>query len=648
MWRFLCSILILSIALPVPTAAQKDPRPPNVGVETTRVSLILVDVDVLDEKGRPLPGLTSDDFSVQLDRRKWPIYSVDDLCRTDALIPAEADTPVPAEPGDRAAPSPEPPGPPADPLRFVMYFDFSHLQQDGRTRALREGRRWIQNTMRTGDEVMLVAYSTPSGLRTMTPFTSDKTWLLGAIQEAFDDLTLVDPFPSFRIKRMMECPPFCVPNAWDEYDHGRRSRLALQHFTEGLGLVPGRKVLLFFHQNGNLFPGRFYNVKVEDHKERTKMLGAAATEARTVIYSAFVGNSTDLDADEAVNLGYDLATYTGGQYSRGFANVAELTDEARVRSSCVYRIGLLPPEGRPRSYYPLRVWVRGRIVADELLVRFLSEKERWLKMARAVLVRPESASELPLVAGLVPVKADGKLWEMQVRIAVDMDSVTLLPSAEGRQGRWEVGALLIRDDGKETWEMLGNSEIQTKEDGVIGTAALHQKRFRLLRAGSYRLVAFVRDVGVNAFGGAEARIDLPDPRKGGLAGPILMSPGHRLLEVNLPLMSQDASRTSHASGATTGSIPLDMESIGTEEPLLISAWICGGKSSLSPRTIVRYLSNEGMPFARFDKAALQDAGDCYRIDDRVSPRRPVGRYAYHLHGPVDAEVSFEVIASAVP
>ena len=621
---------------------QVDSRAPHVGIDTTRVSLILFDVDIVDEKGRPLPGLTIDDFSVHLDRRSWPIYSVDDMCPATGLAKVE----TPGVPAKRSEVAEEPSGAPVDPMRVIMYFDFSQLQQNGRNRALKEAERWISHTMRDDDQVMLVGYATPSGLRTMTPFTSDRTRLLGAIHSAVGDPSLIDPFPSFRETRIRDCidsPIECGPNAWSEYIQGRQSISALQHFTEGLGLVPGRKTLFLFQQNDNLYPGRLFNRNISDQMIRTEELGAAATGSQTVIHPAFVGNSTDADASEATDFGYLLANYTGGRHNSAHATLSQMTDDIRNRASCVYRIGLLPPEGGRRDYYPIRLWVRNRIVADELRVQFLSEKERWLRKARAILVRPEFASDVPLAAALIPIKAEGKFWRMQVQIAVDLDTMILVPSAGGRRGLWEIGALLIRDDGKETWEMLGNSTIQTGEDGPIRIAAVHQKEFTRLRAGSYRLVAFARDVTGNSFGGAESRIDLPDPRDGGIAGPIVMISGQRRVMVDLPLMSQGTSKASRAPGTTIGSIPLDLENVGSEEPLVVSSWICGGKAAGLPVKMLRYLSSEGIPFVRFDEIARQDAGDCYRIDDPIKPRRPAGRYAYHLQGSVDAEVSFEVV-----
>src|SRR5213594_3931241 len=48
--------------------------------ETARVSLTLLDVEVVDKDGNPMLGLKKEDFLVRLNGDKWPIYSVDDLC----------------------------------------------------------------------------------------------------------------------------------------------------------------------------------------------------------------------------------------------------------------------------------------------------------------------------------------------------------------------------------------------------------------------------------------------------------------------------------------------------------------------------------------------------------------------------------------
>src|SRR2546426_3989424 len=49
-------------------------------VETTGVTLTLLDVEVADKEGKPLRGLGKEDFHVSLNGKDWPLYSVDDLC----------------------------------------------------------------------------------------------------------------------------------------------------------------------------------------------------------------------------------------------------------------------------------------------------------------------------------------------------------------------------------------------------------------------------------------------------------------------------------------------------------------------------------------------------------------------------------------
>ena len=50
------------------------------------------------------------------------------------------------------------------------------------------GLAWVRETMRPDDEAMVAAYGTRAGLKTLAAFTGDKTALLAAIDEAFNDV----------------------------------------------------------------------------------------------------------------------------------------------------------------------------------------------------------------------------------------------------------------------------------------------------------------------------------------------------------------------------------------------------------------------------------------------------------------------------
>ena len=57
--------------------------------------------------------------------------------------------------------------PDVSPRRYILYFDFSQLQLDGRARAVEEAKRWV-NSMEPVDEAMVVAYATAAGLRKLS------------------------------------------------------------------------------------------------------------------------------------------------------------------------------------------------------------------------------------------------------------------------------------------------------------------------------------------------------------------------------------------------------------------------------------------------------------------------------------------------
>ena len=81
------------LLLITPARAEQPQVPHPFGIETTRVTLLLVDVYPVDDEGRPIEGLTRKDFTVFLNNKSWPISSVDNLCG-EAGVP-EAEPPAP-------------------------------------------------------------------------------------------------------------------------------------------------------------------------------------------------------------------------------------------------------------------------------------------------------------------------------------------------------------------------------------------------------------------------------------------------------------------------------------------------------------------------------------------------------------------------
>jgi hypothetical protein len=329
-------------------------------------------------------------------------------------------------------------------------------------------------------------------------------------------------------------------------------------------------------------------------------------------------------------------------------------DEARRRCACVYRIGLQPPEGKVRRLHQVSVRVGGRALPRDYITQSLTGMDRWLRKAQSVLADPQAARDLPITAGLIPVRAEAGRWELRAQVALDLAALTMLPSAAGRQGAWEVGAALERLDGEGSWEMLGLSEIRSEGKGASEAWVVHERRFLHLSPGGYRMVAFVRDRAANVFGGAEAAITLPRPGKEGLVGPVLMRSERRQIVSTLPLlMKKSGQEESHGATIVTGPIPAGDSPVDPREPLEVTTFVCGGGGCPTDR-LVRYITEEGVPILRFEQARPEPAGECFRITDRIERWKPrPGSYAYHLRcgaegekEPASAEVAFEIAGPA--
>ena len=277
-----------------------------------------------------------------------------------------------------------------------------------------------------------------------------------------------------------------------------------------------------------------------------------------------------------------------------------------------------------------------------------------MRKARLVLSNPEKARDLNVAAAIVPISTGKMGWDVTVQVAVELDSLMFIP-AEGRQkGTWEVGALLSCEERAQNWEMLGVSDVRSYSKGVTDATVVHQRVFEGLRPGKYRLGAFVRDRLANNFGGAVAMVELPEPRKGGIIGPILMKPGRKHWTASLPLFRKKTSKGSHPQSADTrsGLIPAARPQAKLGETLEILAWICPGEA-LSPTSVLRYVAKDGVPLFRFEEPEVQSAGECLRMADRIETSRLVGgAYSYHVKwkraetdDPMSAALEFEVASS---
>ena len=655
--RLMLGIVVLTTGITLAQEAPADPPPVDLGiVERSDVSLTLLDVNVLDPQGQPMPNLKKADFTVILNGRVRPIYSLDDLCVGAPDSPTLATKEESPEDARSRAIAQA-----VETTHIILYLDLSQMKMGGRDVLLDAVERWVRESDRTRELIQLVSYTSPHGLRVLMDFTQNRDALLDAITAARTDHTLYDPFVDESESKIICCSgraevlvcPYVVPQcetwAWEASKHAAHGMRALQTLLIGLETLPGRKELLYFQQDGAIFPSRRYGVeesRVGDLISELDQVGAEASESRTTIHA--VQSSGPRGAD-AVNLGANLADYTGGTYNRrGDADVDDFLRSVGREPRCVYRIGIQQPP-RADGILRVKVLVRDRPLEGRYRVRFLDAVDHWWRRAQAILVAPERATDVGVAADIVPVSAAGRRWKVQTRVAVDIGSMAGLPSSSAQREAWEVGALLSNDVGSHTDEMLAVSTLRSGPEVQGPVLVVHQRTLEGLARGRYRLAAFARDRVMNVFGGAEAGLTLPDPKSRCVVGPILMLSEVPHLSATLPVLDRKAPEPI-VSKATTGNAPLN-RSVRTGERVEAVTFICtGNRNPPKPAALLRYVTREHDALFRFEETSPEPAGSCFTLVDRIeSGPLGEGNYTYHLswsgapqNERIETEASFRI------
>ena len=649
----LIAVGFAAILLPVTEPSEPSSPSSQRKGEGARVTLSLLDVEAYDQQGRPRRGLTRDDFSLRLDGKPWPIYSVDDFCaagdsrRTASAPPGAAPSPPPA--GARAAA----PGPAQAPLAeedvwYILYLDFSQLQLGGRQDASRAAVRWIREIMKPGDRVMVVAYLTTGGTRELCPLTSDKGRLESAVTHAAESKDFTEQFPAYFKDRIQECLDclracecvgcefccgMCRYYPQEEYSHGRYSLAALRQFVAGLEPLPGRKILVFFHQNGVISPGVFYPVsysvfRTGDHEKTLEEVGAEATTSRVTLYPITVTGVDD--SDEPAALGSRLAEYTGGRSNHGLMDLFDVLRSSRERSDCFYRVAFDPPVAGKRRVHQARVSIAGRESRSFYRVRYMTEDDRLGRRARAAMRGLLDASPLSLSAALVP-RSAGQRWSLAVQVALDPSQLLSLPSESVSLSAVDVGALLYREEGKESWDMLTGSELRRHGEATGSRWLLFERTVDDLKPGHYRLSAFARDTTQDLFAGAQASLVLPALDEGGIAGPVALAAGRSYFFTPLPLTRDRLEKPGGTAERREGTLPVGALSVERGQILEMETWLCAPGGTARGEDLSRWITRDAVPVYRMPAGRLEPKGACARFLDRVETKElEPGTYEYHL------------------
>src|SRR5262245_24359846 len=237
--RRLVAPMLFFLALPL--LAQDQPFTIRV-----RTQLVVQTVTVTDKNGKPIEGLTADDFVVTEDNVPQTIsvfefQKLDDSAAPRTPTPAGTDRgPVQPPPQNRITPVAPGDNRYQDRRLLVLFFDMSAMSDPDRFRALGAAQTFIETQMKGPDLIAIITYS-DGAVRVRHDFTDNRAALQETLYALLDGEDLDDTNSDFG----QNAGEFNLFNT-------DRQLAALQTAVMMLGVLDEKKALVYFASGLNL------------------------------------------------------------------------------------------------------------------------------------------------------------------------------------------------------------------------------------------------------------------------------------------------------------------------------------------------------------------------------------------------------------
>lgn len=493
---------------PLPPAKAGSQEPQEQFGLTVNVSVVNVDVYVTDKKGRPVTGLTRDDF--QLFENKKPV----EITNFYAVNAGKPVTPPPvqtaaATPGAAAAPPPLPAElervqtPEDQRLRLVIYIDNFNLHPFNRNRVIRELRAFIGQKLGRDDQLMLVTYDRELHVR--RTFTSDPSLIAAAMSEqekvsgmaVHADSERRDALRNIEDSRnAAEAEGYARSYAQSTYNDLSFSIDALKKMVDLLAGIPGRKAVVYVSDGLQMIAGQdvFYAVQNKygeqstsglsslefDTSRRFNELTAQANANRITFYTidaaglrAYESNTAEnaggppnpgfsslIDGMRIANLQSPLqlmAEKTGGQVILNANQITPRLGGWLDDFKTYYSLGYTPSHYGDGRYYPIEVRVKNRkdlVVRHREGYRDKSTDARMSDGTMAALNFPVESNPLgiSLEFGQARAREDG-FFLVPVNVRIPIGKLVLVPREKSDDAKVRLFIAAIDANG-------GTSEVQ--------------------------------------------------------------------------------------------------------------------------------------------------------------------------------------------
>jgi len=514
------SALLVAAALPgsaQPPDESRDPPPAETFAEEVSVEVVNVEVHVTDRQGRPVTGLTRDDFRLFEDGEEVEIEYFTAVEGPAARAPQEAAAGAPAE-----AEPPAPEAEPRDPLRLVLFLDQVHMHPSNRARVMGDLARFVADTLRPDDQVMVVDFD--RSLRLRQTFTTDREAVLGVLGEVAEAGTSNLHGLSERRQALQEladagsCDELELLEALNQVRHyatwlqaeAEGSLEAVRAIVGTLRGLPGRTLLVYVSDGlevqpaADLFDALATTCPLGDLRtavagEATswnlssamERLTAYANAQRVTLYTfdssglrgegdSELGGTPSLHGQRLRTQGLQgsltfLAEQTGGKAALNANRLAPELAEAVADATTVYSLGFTPDHAGDGEVHRLRVEVRAPHHQVRHRQQFLDVPGADRINERMLATLLHGAIENPLGAVLAvgpaqPVGAGGgtERFRVPLRVSVPRSSLALVPGEGSAPAAGRVVLYLATRDAEGAWSGVREKEIPVAAGGEAG------------------------------------------------------------------------------------------------------------------------------------------------------------------------------------
>jgi|GEM_PF-1135411 len=532
-------------------------------VDEISVEVVNVDVVVTDKKGRPVTGLTADDFVVYEAGERREVSNFYSFRSGELRLRGED-----AQATQTTAQDPWPDQ--RMKRRMAFLFDNNSLEKRDRAKAIEGLEQFVIEQFDGSYEWAVIAYA--DELQLMQPFTDDKTTVLGALgrvgqlpipvrRRRASDMTMIEQVPVVtsdarrgqrtidQVMQNLTIQDFDLRermfNGLQEFDRttaailqtvraymGLSGRKSLVLVTGSLQALPGGSQLLgrglptgSGGDRADQMIGVIHGELLRRYEAIIKMANASGFSIYPISADALMqANSSYLDVDRAPSLAFNggyssapadidvetasrtMAEGTGGSYY-STTNFYGAFDDIDDRTANSYVLGFTTDHAAEGDYHPIRVESK----RDGLKIHYrqgymhLSPEQQIAEELSTPLAFPKDRGDFLVKTQIfLPEETKKKRNTLTVAGLVPLRDITLVPRGDSMVGRIHLYVALYDPKGNLVDLFTDRQDVQLPADKVAEASDDVPARFGLtlksLPKGEYTVTVTVIDDITNRYG----------------------------------------------------------------------------------------------------------------------------------------------------